>query len=94
MFFTMPNPPRLIPGETGNFFSALRRARLAKLSSSQPSGGPFQPKMGMSQGLAQFDPEIPTQVFLQFTPCGIHPNRFLVKMETFCVPYPTRAWAK
>ena len=69
--------------KTETFLRAAPRARLGKISSGQPSAGPFQPNLGMSPGVAQFDPEFRTHVFLCFSACRSHPNRFLVKTETF-----------
>ena len=64
-------------------FCAPRRARLGKISSGQPSLGPFQPNLGMSPGVPQFDPEFQTHLSLRFSACRFHPNRFPVKTETF-----------
>ena len=50
----------------GNFLHAAPRARLGKISSGQPNPGPFQPNMGMSPGVPQFDSEFQTQLFLLF----------------------------
>ena len=69
--------------KTETFLRAAPRARLSKISSGQPSPGPFQPNLGMSPGVPQFDPEFQTHVFLRFSACRSHPNRFLVKTETF-----------
>ena len=71
----------LVPTET--FLCAAPRARLGKVSSGQPSPGPFQTNLGMSPGVPQYDPEFQTHVFLRFSACRSHPNRFLVKTETF-----------
>ena len=62
---------------------AAPRARLGKISSGQPSLGPFQPNLGMSPGVPQFDPEFQTHLSLRFSACRFHPNRFPVKTETF-----------
>ena len=69
--------------KTETFLRAAPRARLGKISSGQPSPGPFQPNLGMSPGVPQFDPEFRTHLFLRFSACRSHPNRFLVKTETF-----------
>ena len=69
--------------KTETFLRAAPRARLGEISSGQPSPGPFQPNLGMSPGVPQFDPEFQTHVFLRFSACRSHPNRFLVKTETF-----------
>ena len=82
-FFSMPIPAKLIPGQNGNFLRAAPRARPGKISSGQPSLGPFQPKLGMSPGVPQFDPEFQTHLSLRFSACRFHPNRFPVKTETF-----------
>ena len=65
------------------FLRAAPRARLGKISSGQPSPGPLQPNLGMSPRVPQFDPEFRTHLFLRFSACRSHPNRFLVKTETF-----------
>ena len=52
---------------------------------------PFQPNMGMSPGVPQFDPEFQTHLFLRFSPCPFHPHRFFVKMQNFL---SARPWAK
>ena len=79
----MPITPKSIPGKTETFLRAAPRARLGKLSSGQPSPGPFQPNLGMSPGVPQFDPEFETHLFLHFSACRLHPNQFPVKTETF-----------
>ena len=61
---------------------------------AQPSPGPFQPNMGMSPEIPQFDPEFQAKLFTPFSPCGFHPNRFPVKIESFCAPRHARAWAQ
>ena len=75
-----PNP---FPVKTETFLRAAPRGRLGKISSGQPSPGPFQPNLGMSPGVPQFDPEFQTHLFLHFSACGFHPNRFPVKTESF-----------
>ena len=60
-----------------------RRARLGRISSGQPSPGPFQPNLDMLRGVAQCDPEFETHLFLHFSACRFHPNQFPVKTETF-----------
>ena len=75
--------PNRFPVKTETFLRAAPRARLGKISSGQPSPGPFQPNLGMSPGVPHFDPEFQTHVFLRFSACRSHPNRFLVKTETF-----------
>ena len=75
--------PNRFPVKTETFLRAALRARLGKISSDQPSPGPFQPNLGMSPGVPQFDPEFRTHLFLHFSACGFHPNRFPVKTETF-----------
>ena len=62
---------------------AAPRARLGKISSGQPSPGPFQPNLGMSPGVPQFDPEFQSHLSLRFSACRFHPNQFPVKTETF-----------
>ena len=79
----MPIPPKRFLVKTKTFLRAAPRARLGKISSGQPSPGRFQPNLGMSPGVPQFDPEFRTHVFLRFSACRSHPNRFLVKTETF-----------
>ena len=54
-----------------------------KISSREPSLGPFQPNLGMSPGVPQFDPEFQTHLSLRFSACRFHPKRFPVKTETF-----------
>ena len=66
-----------------SFLRAALRARRGKISSAQPSPGPFQPNLGMSPGVPQFDPELRTRLFLHFSACRFHPNRFPVKTESF-----------
>ena len=80
--------------KTENFLRAAPRARLGKISSGQPSPGPFQPNLGMSPRVPQFDPEFQTHVFLRFSACRFLTNRFLVKTKTFFAPRRVRAWAK
>ena len=75
--------PNRFPVKTETFLRAAPRARLGKISSGQPSLGPFQPNLGMSPGVPQFDPEFRTHLSLRFSACRFHPNRFPVKMETF-----------
>ena len=82
-FFSMPIPPKSIPGQNETFLRAAPRARMGKISSGQPSLGPFQPNLGMSPGVPQFDPEFQTHLSLRFSACPFHPNRFPVKTETF-----------
>ena len=65
------------------FCAPRRAARLGKISSGQPSLGRFQPNLGMSPGVPQFDPELQTHLSLRFSACRFHPNRFPVKTETF-----------
>ena len=62
---------------------AAPRARLGKISSGQPSPGPFQPNLGMSPRVPQFDPEFQSHLLLRFSACRFHPNRFPVKTEIF-----------
>ena len=80
--------------KTETFLRAAPRARLGKISSGQPSPGPFKPNLHMSPGVPQFDPEFQTHLFLRFSACRFLPNRFLVKTELFCAPRRARAWAK
>ena len=75
--------PNRFPVKTQNFLRAAPRARLGKISSGQPSQGPFQPNLGMSPGVPQFDPEFQTHLFLHFSACRFHPKQFPVKTETF-----------
>ena len=75
--------PNRFPVKTESFLRAAPRARLGKISSGQPSPGPFQPNLGMSPGVPQFDPEFETHLFLRFSACRFHPNRFPVSTETF-----------
>ena len=75
--------PNRFPVKTETFLRAAPRARLGKISSGQPSLGPFQPNLGMSPGVPQFDPEFQTHLSLRFSACQFHPNRFPVKTETF-----------
>ena len=75
--------PNEFPVKTETFLRAAPRVRLGKISSGQPSPGPFQPNLGMSPGVPQFDPEFLTHLFLHFSACRFHPNRFPVKTETF-----------
>ena len=63
-------------------FCAPRHAR-AWTTSVLATPWPFQPNMGMSPGLPQFDPECQTHLFQRFSPCQFHPNPFPVKMEFF-----------
>ena len=79
----MPIPPKSILGQNRNFFARCAARRLGKISSGQPSLGPFQPNLGMSPGVPQFDPEFQTHLFLRFSACRFHPNRFPVKTKTF-----------
>ena len=69
--------------KTESFLRAALRARRGKISSGQPSPGPFQPNLGMSPGIPQFDRELRTHLFLHFSACRFHRNRFPVKRETF-----------
>ena len=57
------------PVITGTFLRAAPRARLGKISSGQPSPGPFQPNLGMSPGVPQCDAEFQTHLFLHFSAC-------------------------
>ena len=75
--------PKRFPVKTETYLRAAPRARLGKNKSGQPSPGPFQPNLGMSPGVPQFDPEFQTHVFLHFSACRFNPNRFPVKTETF-----------
>ena len=75
--------PNRFPVETGTFLRAAPRARLGKISSRQPSPGPFQPNLGMSPGVPEIEPEFPTHLFLHFSACRFNPNPFPVKTETF-----------
>ena len=75
--------PSRFPVKTETFLRAAPRARLGKISSGQPSPGPFQPNLGMSPGVPQFDPEFQTHLSLRFSACRFHPSRFPVKTETF-----------
>ena len=75
--------PNRFPVETETFLRAAPRARLGKISSGQPSLGPFQPNLGMSPGVPQFDPEFQSHLFLHFSACRFLTNRFPVKTETF-----------
>ena len=75
--------PNRFPVKTETFLRASPRACLGKISSGQPSPGLFQPNLGMSMGIPQFDPEFETHLFLHFSACRSHPNRFPVKTKTF-----------
>ena len=75
--------PNRFPVKTETFLRAAPRARLGKISSGQPSLGPFQPNLGMSPRVPQFDPEFQTHLSLRFSACRFHPNRFPVKTEIF-----------
>ena len=75
--------PNRFPVKTETFLRAGPRARMGKISSRKPSPGPFQPNLGMSPGVPQFDPEFQTHLFLHFSACGFHPNQFPVKTEIF-----------
>ena len=87
-------PPNRFPVKTETFLRAAPRARLGKISSGQPSPGPFQPNLGMSPGVPQYDPEFETHLFLHFSACRSYTNRFSVKTETFLRAAPRGAWAK
>ena len=80
--------------KTKTFLRAAPRAPLGKISSGQPSPGPFQPNLGMSLGVPQFDPEFQTHVFLRFSACRFLPNDSWSKRKLFCAPRRARAWAK
>ena len=80
--------PNRFPVKTETFLRAGPRARMGKISSGQLSPGPVQPNLGMSAGVPQFDPEFQTHLFLHFSACGSHPDRFLVKTETFLRAVP------
>ena len=86
--------PNRFPVKTESFLRTAPRARQGKISSGQPSPGPFEPNLGMSLGVPQFDPEFETHLFLHFSACRIHPNRIPVKTEPFCAPRRACAWAK
>ena len=86
--------PNRFPVKTETFLRAAPRARLGKISSGQPSPGPFQPNLGMSPGVPQFDPEFQTHLSLRFSACRFHPNRFPVKTETFLRAAPRARLAK
>ena len=58
--------PNRFPVKAEIFLRAAPRARLGKISSGQPSLGPFQPNLGMSPGVPQFDPEFQSHLFLHF----------------------------
>ena len=75
--------PNRFPVKTETFLCPAPRARLGKISSGQPSPGPFQPNLGMSPEVPQFDPEFQTHLFLHFSACRFHPNQFPVKTEIF-----------
>ena len=75
--------PNRFPVKTETFLRAAPRARLGKISSGEPSLGPFQPNLGMSPGVPEFDPEFQTHLFLHSSACRSYPNRFPVKTETF-----------
>ena len=90
----MPIPPKAIPGQNGNLLRAAPRARLGKISSGQPSPGPFQPNLGMSPGYPSL-----TQNFEPiFSYIFQHADSTLIdsrsKRELFCAPRRARAWAK
>ena len=85
--------PNRFPVKTEIFLRAAPRARLGKISSGQPSPGPFQPNLGMSPGVPQFDPEFQSNLLLGFSACRFLPNRFLVKRKLFSAPRRARAWA-
>ena len=74
--------PNRFPVTTETFLRAAPCARLSKISSGQPSPRPFQRNLGMSPGVPQFDPEFQTHLFLHFSACRFHPNRFPATMET------------
>ena len=80
--------PNQFPVKTKTFLRAASRAGRGKISSGQPSPGPFQANLGMSAGLPQFGPDFQTHLFLRFSAYRFHPNRFLVKTETFLCPAP------
>ena len=83
--------PNRFPVKTAPFLRATPRARLGKISSGQPSPGPFQQDLGMSPRMPRFDHECETHPFLHFSACRFHPNQFLVKTETFlCAAERTR----
>ena len=86
--------PSRFPVKTVTFLRAAPRARLGKISSGQPSPGPFQPNLGMSPGVPQFNPEIETHLFLHFSACRLDPNRFPVNMETFLRAAPRARLSK
>ena len=92
--FSMPIPPKRFLVKTKTFLRAAPRAHLGKISSGQPSPGPFQPNLGMSPGVPQFDPEFQTHVFLRFSACRFLPNDSWSKRKLFCAPRRARAWAK
>ena len=70
------------------FSRAAPHARLGKICYGQPSRGPFQPNLGMSPGVPQFDPDSQTHLFPHFAACRFHPNRFPLKTETLLRPAP------
>ena len=86
--------PNRFPVKTETFLRAALCARLGKISSGQPSPGPFQPNLGMSLGVPQFDPEFETHLLLHFSACRFHPNRFPVKTETFLRASPRACLGK
>ena len=86
--------PNRFPVKTETFLRAAPRARLGKISSGQPSPRPFQPNLGMSPGVPQFDPEFQTHLSLRFSACRFHPNRFPVETETFLRAAPRACLGK
>ena len=92
----MPIPHKSIPGQNGNFFArrAAPRARLGKISSGQPSLGPFQPNLGMSPGVPQFDTEFQSIFSYIFKHADSTQIDSRSKRKLFCAPRRARAWAK
>ena len=75
--------PNQFPVKTETFLRTAPHTRLGKISSRQPSPGPFPTILVISPGVPQFDPEYETHLFRLSSACQFLPNRFPVKTETF-----------
>ena len=87
----LPNQFRV---KTAPFLRAAPRARLGKISVGQPSPGPFQPNLGMSLAVPQFDQELPTHLFLHFAAWRFQPKSIPGQNGNFFARHAARAWAK
>ena len=83
----MPIRPKSIPGQMEILLRAAPRASVGKMSSGQPSPGAFQPNMGMSPGVTQFDAEFPFPTFPGFFTMSIPPKWICGRNGSFfCTP--------